>query len=412
MAKIVVSMYNYVTGSQKAHSFPAFYEGFVNGLKNNGNDVLCYYHSTMLDDFPEVIPESVMSELKLFSPDLFIFFNNNFWDVTPYFDVPVVIYDVDSPNLYVSKKIIHEKENRFHFIVNQHIGVELVKHHFSVNDAMVRYIPPFTEVKAKELPLETNIMFCGSHWLWTGCDFIYEYMKKQPRREDREAAQKVLNAFLENPFVPYHKEYEELGLKSINKMSYDVRMASGRLSGVKRARYLTNIVDLGLEIRGNHWNHPSLNFFPEIALCYNHSEVTSIESTEQAYNSAKIGFNVNHIQAKSGFSWRVCDIMASNACLVTEYTEDINMLFGDIGIPIYESMNDAREKCIKVLNDEDLRLRIVEKCHEVIERNYRFANTLEQMEHFLGMKLRTNASNGTLIVKNIEEYLDIDKKKR
>ena len=54
-----------------------------------------------------------------------------------------------------------------------------------------------------------------------------------------------------------------------------------------------------------------LKAFPELLLSYSPEVINNTISTQYFYNSSKIGFNTTHIQAKTGFGWRVADILAS-----------------------------------------------------------------------------------------------------
>ena len=109
-------------------------------------------------------------------------------------------------------------------------------------------------------------------------------------------------------------------------------------------------------------------------------KVYSIQHNQDIYNRSKIGINVSHLQATSGFPWRVMDIMASNACLVTDKHEDFKRLFGKIPIPTYDSASEAYMVCKELLKDEARRREIVMQCQEVINNNYRFKHLLPKLE--------------------------------
>ena len=108
---------------------------------------------------------------------------------------------------------------------------------------------------------------------------------------------------------------------------------AGRLSGLRRVRYLSAVADLGLELHGLYWDQACMAYFPEVAFCYNRAPISSLTENQALYNRSKLAINTNHLQAVSGFSWRVCDIMASNACLVTEFKPDMLELFPNVPLP-------------------------------------------------------------------------------
>ena len=81
------------------------------------------------------------------------------------------------------------------------------------------------------------------------------------------------------------------------------------------------------------------------------------------------------------------DVMASNACLVSDYHEDFNLYFPKVPIPLYDSPAEAKEVCSKLLKEENLRKDIVAQCHEIIEEKYRFKRYRKNWEDILGISL-------------------------
>ena len=139
-------------------------------------------------------------------------------------------------------------------------------------------------------------------------------------------------------------------------------------------------------------------------MSYRNKTVYSLKHNEDIYNSSKIGININHLQAIEGFSWRVCDILASNACLVTEYRPTIEQYFPNVGILTFTSPFEARQQCLKLLANENLRQDIIEKSHEIIEKKFRFNNFLEKFENFLGISFSNHQQKAGCI----SYYLDSD----
>jgi hypothetical protein len=80
MAKIFVALNNMCRLPDDFCAMPPFYESFVNGLKDAGNEVLCFQtkivsgHTRCEGEIPQELAEM----LRAFCPDLCIFFNNNF----------------------------------------------------------------------------------------------------------------------------------------------------------------------------------------------------------------------------------------------------------------------------------------------------------------------------------------------
>jgi spore maturation protein CgeB len=159
------------------------------------------------------------------------------------------------------------------------------------------------------------------------------------------------------------------------------------LSGEKRLRALSTVADLGLELYGTENWQDTYYYDSKINMSHIRKRVYSIEHNQDIYNRSKIGINVPHLQATSGFPWRVMDIMASNVCLVTDYHTDFDRLFGNIPIPTYNSSGEAYEVCRKLLNDENRRKDIVMQCQQVVDSRYRFKHLLVKLEEYSGVRM-------------------------
>ena len=388
-----------------------YFEAFLQGLIDAGNNVLCFEKFAVELNLREEIPEQYLQKIQKFNPDFFIFINNQFWDISKYFEQPIIIFDVDSPNVYGNIESL-KRNQRYKYLCIATSSIQLIKDVLECQKLDVRYVPPFSSIKADtSVEQNINIGFCGSHWLWNDFKQIRNFAAQNPSLEERCAAQKVYNEFLQYPFLTSEELYKKFNLEANNKLIFDNLFSfSTRISGVKRLRYLMELQDLGLEIRGLHWTNPMtpLIAFPELLLCYCGEVVNNLETTQNFYNSAKIGFNCNHIQAQDGFSWRVADILASNACLVTEKAKDlVNLGFN---VPMFESPVEARELCLKLLNNENIRKDIVAQCHEIVDKNHRFQNILSVIEDLVNMSLQsTNKGNVEIICTSINTPTELQK---
>lgn len=389
MAKILVSLYNFIKQTNREDVLPPFYEGFVNGLKDLGNDVLCFSYKDWNKDFSQDIPNEIESKIVNFNPNLCIFFNNNFWDVSNKLDCPIIVYDVDSPNMYANLNKIKNNPNRYKFITIQSSMVDVIKSITKTNIKNIRYVHSFTSIQPKNKRVVRNVGFVGCNWMWGGERFLQEFLKKNPSQQEVMDAKQVLAEFIKTPIYDADYFYKKLHLDSKTRLNFfDLKETTARISGVNRAKCLEAIADLGLEIHGLYWDNPSMNYYPKATMCYNKMPIMTLADNENFYNSSLIGFNTNHIQAVSGFSWRVCDILASNACLVSEYKSDIAELFKKANIPMFTNEYEARDLVKKVLNEKNYRLDVVAKAHEIIDSEFRFDYIASNIEDFLGINIR------------------------
>ncbi|MBQ9281040.1 MAG: glycosyltransferase [Treponema sp.] len=396
MANIVIGLRNFLQKDNFNQNtyievFPPYYEAFLNGLRDAGNNVIVFQAKKVRKEIVSDIPQDFLGKIKNFKPDIFILFNNYFWDVSKYFEVPIVVYDVDSPNAYTNIELLKGKKGRYKYITIQTDGIKLINEIIGCDEKNILYLKPFTEIQARKEFVKNNIAFCGANWLWNNWMPIINFINSEPSKKDRIDAYKVFNYFLENPFKTSDEIYSELNLCPSKKISLNNNFLDGtRVSGIQRLRVLSEVSSLGLEIRGTYFSLKDNTMvpFPEVLLSYSNEIVNNIKTTEDFYNSAKIGLNTKHIQAKSGFSWRVCDILASNACLVSEYAADLTEL-GFTDVPTFTTPYEAREQCKKLLENENLRKDIVAHSHELINKNHRFKHILPQIEDFTGVTLHS-----------------------
>lgn len=390
MPKIFVAMHNFARTSDP-YVMPPFYEAFLNGLKEAGNEVFCFFEN-FSRSFEEEIPHNILKKIKSFDPDLFIFFNNAFWDITAHFDRPIVAFDIDSVNFFKNREKIRKHSSRYLFLTFQKEAAGLIQDLYGASKKSIRKITPFTGIKADPCEKQSiNISFLGWNWMANTSTLLTDFIKKDYTPMELETARQVYDSFIKFPFKTIENIYAELGYDVENKLTGGcLQCDTDVISGIRRARYLTAVADLGLDLRGMGWNDKSMTYFPELHLRYNKTVVFSLLENQQFYNRSKIGFNTNHIQAQSGFSWRVCDIMASNACLVSEYKPGLSETFPGIPLPTFTSPAEAREQCLKILKEENLRQDIVAASHEEIDKKHRFKNIFKEIEDFLQMRLHSD----------------------
>jgi len=160
------------------------------------------------------------------------------------------------------------------------------------------------------------------------------------------------------------------------------------LTSNNRIRTLDAIHDLGLKVHA--WRQ---NFFQVIpysmglACCYDFRRVASVEDTEDVLNAAKISPRLYNAQAPGGLSWGVADVMASNACLISPYKKDLDLISPYIKIPNFESPGECRDLCQKLLKDEMWRRDIVAGCQKAINERSRFCHLFAKIAEAVKINL-------------------------
>lgn len=389
MANIFLSFFNPFSSNENPKGMPLFYEGFVKGLREAGNDVLCYFSQNWYSEKLLPPPNELINKIKNFHPHLIVLFNNNFYnyDFSKEFSCPVVIYEVDSFRYFSNKENIYNNPDFYHYVVCSSDSVNFIKKELNINDNKIMHIPFFTSIHSEEKEKTKNICFIGSFFRYS--DFVERFMSTNPNISEVKKVKGLLSFFKENPKYSLSDYLIKNDMNHSKIMSFIKKKDDilSMISSVKRIKVLSCIADLGLDLYGTKDWVSQLNYYPELALSFKSNQVYSIRHNQDVYNASKIGLSISHVQATNGFPWRVLDIMASNACLVSDPHADFAKLFPKVSIPVYHSAFEARELCLRLLKDEAMRLDIVAQCQDTA-KNYRFNNVLTKIESFLGIDLK------------------------
>lgn len=393
--KIFISLFSGINDPQsETGSIPCFYETIINDLKKSGNDIFVYVSRIFCQHYNK-IPVNLLRKIKLFKPDLFILFNNTFWDISKEFDCPILVYEVDSPLFYSNKNSLKSNIDRYKFIVSQDESIQVLKNEFKVSDKNILKTSFFTEIYTEDIPIKHNISFIGTKFVNNSKPNIFNvFMNSMPNDEEISAFKNLIRYYCCNTFLTKNELLSNLNITSEKIIkSLDLNSLIFLLSDYNRTKTLSSIADLGLGLYGTlDWIKYTYNE-PELILSYINKIVYSIKHNQDIYNASKIAININHLQAQSGFSWRVCDILASNACLVSEYKPNIEKYFSKAGILMFSNPYEAREICLKLLNNENLRKDIVAASHEIIDSKYRFRYVKKYIEDFLGYEISGNSKS-------------------
>lgn len=377
---------NLATGELR---IPLFYENFIRELKNRGYKIYAFVTDQDSHNYRGDIP----SEIKqIFSREfcVCILFNNSFWDISKIVECPIVIYDVDSPEYLFNKEAIKNNVDRYRFIENQYENEKVLINEYNVKKTNILVLPFFTGIEAENLNFSRNIVFIGSRFIQPNQKTVTQRISEIV---DNGYEQKLLidfyKEFIKDPFKK--GELLEVLKSSINSEAYNFLNSPEIIhecSDYVRVSVLNSICDLGLEIYGDNTWKKDLYNQPLLRLSYVDTPIFSIAQNQELYNSSKLSININHLQARSSFSWRVFDVMASNSCLVTEFQPSLKSICKGIDLPMYENLFDARNLCKKLLLNENMRKDIVCKCQELVNQKYRFENIFDDFAKFSGIILQ------------------------
>lgn len=404
MANVIVIHYGGMLVKGKYQSL-VFYEGLIGALRKNGNNVMEIITNDLLERpwngsnrLRSIINRSkLIKEIVSFKPDLIISFNNSSIEgLENEVKCPIAVWDADHFYHFNDLDKLRANKGRYVFFCSQSSDIADCQKIIGADPDQCFLVKPATSIRSDVTHEKTNnVLFIGTPFF---------------------------NNDEKGKFYGHKKAYVELvkemmrGEESGESLMHKYR---GRIPGVdqtildfgsvpNRANTLAHVAPLGLSIHGGAgWLEIGLDFSLDIFSAYNPERIYSVAQTQEAYNKSKIGLNINHTQAKSGYSWRVMDILASSAVLVSNYSKD---LADDLGEELarevfYSTPQEAYELCKKLLQDESLRMRIVQRSNEIVDKCHTWEVRVGEIENILKMKLvNKQVPEGKYILLDAKEY--------
>ena len=375
------------------------YDALSEVLLKNGNNVFRINTNNSSVDVTEwggnskLIDDKVLDNIKEFDPDIIINFNNSLpTNVSNNLDSCVnCIIDADNISYFWNKKNLLNRKERLLYLGLQSDSKTIYENYLNMEmtDDNYLYFPPATTIKKTDEEQDKNITFIGTNF--------YPVYPPQIRSYYTETGLEVYRKLKED----YYYDVERLKKESKSEVTDElIRVIKDSIAGQERLKYLQSLTDLGLVIYGVRWDLAAYYDY-ELYNCYDDRVISTAADNEWVYNTSKVSVNISHPQATSSFSWRVMDIMASNACLVTEMKRDWNDLFGNYisdevkDAIIYTDRYELRDKVKTILEDESLRNKCVSELNKSIEENGRWESRFAKLEKQTGIRLLNNNTDSS-----------------
>lgn len=400
----------------------AMYDAISSVLLKYGNDIFRFNINCKMVDITswggesKVNDNNLINEIKNFDPEVILNFNyslpeNLYECINKY--CKICIIDADNPETFWNKKKHLKNNENYIYLGLQSYSKLMYEKYIGKNLEEWKnyiYFPPATIVNNEQLNQDKNISFIGSNF----------YPLTIPQGEDfyTESALKLYDEFKKDYFYPIERGKKLCsGVQSPEWLHEQVR---AYYVGQERLKYMQSLTDLGFTFYGVRWWNRIAYYDFELAKCFDPTPKVTIKENQWVYNTSKISINISHPQAKTSFSWRVMDIMASNSCLLMEYKEDWHELFAKymskevLDIVIYKDRYDMREKAIKLLSDDKLRKHCVRELNHAIAQNGRWEHRFSLLEKVLGIDIlnKKTRRNIYIFIRQSDEKIDaIDIKK-
>jgi len=388
MARILYSTFCNVPGKNVFNG--PFHEGLVKSLSKHGNKVFIMVTNDFLVNpyqsgelLLNIKTKKLNNYIKeVVKPDIIFTFNNSLYDgLLKILDCPIALWCADSPPTHSNKSLVKENIYRYHLLHFSESTIGSAKQIYGddVKNSVIGYASDF---QREELVKDYSISFIGSYF---GNDNHFKYLLENSSPKEIDCIKDIVKRFEQDPIGDFDKLFNKKNHFLKNKLSHLGLMQI--FSNQKRLELFFALKDMGLKIYGNRWWYEITSVFPDIFKVFDPKPIFSVKDNQDIYNKSKVCLNISHVQSDvDNMPFRVCDIMASDGVLLSDYKTIYSKLFGkDLKIPMYENQFEAREMSRKLLQDEKWRREIVFLCNKKIQEKFRFEHRLRDLEQIFGI---------------------------
>lgn len=375
-------------------SLEPYIDGFIQMLLDAGHNVFSYVETDLkhkkayknyLNHFQAYL------DVISFKPDIIFAFNNVLDErFLTKFQCPIYIIASDTPLFWHNKDCIKKHKDRFNALYFNADFANDLNTDFGISSKHQLLIPYTTAVTAVDCPQDKDISFVGNFFNLMSPVLYQKFFNNLPPDKKEQTGNQLKQIFEEYRTTQtiQQKTYENLlnisGQTDLTKEKLAQYFCIA-LTNNQRINLLKELTSLDLHIYSWVQNLCCLDFDYNLWNCCHSENICSIADNQRIFNESKISINLPHAQVQTGFSWRTCDIMASNALLLSNKTRDLETLFEKI-IPTYEGEKDIRDKCSYFLKHDKERQDIVKSCHKIINQKHRYEHLMHLLSEFTGLK--------------------------
>lgn len=387
-----------------------YVQGFCNALSRMGNEV----KSIILNELTE---EEVGDEIVSFRPDFIFTINNGgiFKSVLDGTNCPIILVVSDSLPFLKNLNLVREYKERYYFLHTSKDSYDQIDAVFpdtpSDRNVILGHV---TDLRKQDIEQDISVSFIGSlgNWdksvpmYWRSLFNIFGFSDEEAICQLNNRKKAFIDQLNEYAAAPLDTSGSVLNHPVLEKFS---EMTGGRnyaqaivMLRTCNLRYavLSRMKDLGLKVFSYPYGMVDVVCYDiELFDCFDLTPSVTLQDSAYNFNRSKISLNLPHAHVVEGFSWRVPDILASNACLLSDYRPDLKRLMtGYIDMPMYHSPAEARDLAQKLLKDEVWRKEIVAASQQMIEDKCRFEHRLRKVVDKTGLKLEDSSGKSDLIL--------------
>lgn len=181
------------------------------------------------------------------------------------------------------------------------------------------------------------------------------------------------------------------------------------LTNRRRVEVVHRLAPHGLALWGNAGWRNLLTYDAAVFTALQPEALTQHADLRRVYNASKISINMPQAHvANDAVQYRVIDVMASNALMITQYSKnsDLYRVFGDdCPIPTYDTIETLERLCVHYLNNETERRALVERCQKLVAEGFSFRERAAKLLDIVGLESRAGSPPGRLKKIDLRSFL-------
>ncbi|HID97511.1 MAG TPA: glycosyltransferase family 1 protein [Thermodesulfobacteriaceae bacterium] len=302
-----------------------------------------------------------------------------------------------------------------HCIISSLRHVKVFESTYPVLKGRVHYLPFATKVEdfktSRNVVQDVDISFVGTYFHSGILENLYNYYADSP--ETIQGLLRLAGKIQSDPDTDILPLIEAYGIRKVlEDFNYNhiylKWLFVNYISLNQRIKVLDAVSDLGLRLYGtDNWLHVGAYSLNLLGCFQFQKKIDTRQKLVELYQRSRIGLNISHHQAGGGLPYRIFDLLASNALLVTNARKDSDLfhLFGeDVQVPMYKNEQDLRKIVIYYLENEKERRELVQYCNRLVDRGFSFEDRVRSFFEIAGCRLK-ETGHGQLVKVDPDSFI-------
>lgn len=302
------------------------------------------------------------------------------------------------------------------FSSHEHLK-KLEQHNKNVSGRAI-FLPTATSVENTKLKLPVsqkkyNISWVASLLDVSGITLLYQQCLGSPNRE--ELLRHFVSVAREGGEFQYSKHVGGESIEALleehkwSKSFFEMQIQN-LISNESRVSAADKLHKFGLKIFGNpEWISAS-GYHPKIFDTFQDGrDIASHDEVMDIYNSSKICINIPQIQTGAALPYRVIDILASDALLITNHhpNSDLFTIFGpNCPVITYKDMDELSNLCEYYLSHEAERINLVRQCNQMVKDGFDFKDRCRDILQSVNLRdAQDKSKQGTINYVDSREFI-------